>query len=135
MDLTFRIRQTSNYIFDHLTDMQKFASVHPVITQIDNTGNDSYLVFETLTFGFIRFPFTYPMTTSNNQLEKTVLMRATVMKLIHAEMRFVLKPENDFTVIKETINFKSPLPITSIMQRVFTKQHNQLFKNIELATR
>jgi len=47
-------------------------------------------------------------------------------------MKFVLKTDSDYTVIEENIQFKSPLPLISIMQRVLRKQHNQLFKNIEM---
>ena len=112
--------------------MQKFVSVHPVISQINNRGNESYLVHETLKFGFIPFSFTYPVTIEKNITEKTVIIRATVFKMTKIEMKFNLKAENDFTLIDEEINFKSPLPITFIMEGIFKTQHQQLFKNIEL---
>lgn len=112
--------------------MQKFVSVHPVISQINKTGNNSYLVHETLKFCFIPFSFTYPVTVEKNALNKMVLIRATVFKLTNIEMKFVLKAENHHTIIEEEINFRSPLPIKFIMQSIFRKQHNQLFKNIEL---
>lgn len=131
MKLSFRLTKSPDYIFDYLTDMQKFVSVHPVITQIDNTGNDNYLVHETLKLGFIPFSFTYPVTIESKPFDKTVIIRATVMKLTKIEMTFVLKDDNDFTVVQENILFKSPLPIKSIMQSVFKTQHEQLFKNIE----
>ena len=57
MKLSFRIHKKSDLVFDYLTDMQKFVSVHPVISKIDNTGQESYLVHETLKFGFIPFSF------------------------------------------------------------------------------
>jgi carbon monoxide dehydrogenase subunit G len=131
MKLKFRLKKTPDFIFDYLTDMQKFVSVHPVIFQIDNTGNESYLVHETLKMGFIPFSFTYPVTIEKNNIEKIVIIRATVMKLTKIEMKFVLKTDNDYTIIEEVINFKSPLPFKFIMQRIFKKQHSQLFKNIE----
>lgn len=131
MKLKFRMKKTPDFIFDYLTDMQKFVSVHPVIFQIDNTGNESYLVHETLKMGFIPFSFTYPVTIEKNTIEKIVIIRATVMKLTKIEMKFALKTDNDYTIIEEAINFKSPLPIKFIMQSIFKKQHSQLFKNIE----
>jgi len=42
MELSFKINKSADFIFDYLTDMQKFVSVHPVITKIDKTNNDSY---------------------------------------------------------------------------------------------
>src|SRR6478609_11091283 len=126
MELSFKIDKSADFIFDYLTDMQKFVSVHPVITKIDKTNNDSYLVYETLKFGFIPFSFTYPVTIESNFSDKNVIIRATVMKLTKIEMTFVLKAGKDFTVIEETIQFKSPLPVKSSMQNIFKKQHAQL---------
>jgi carbon monoxide dehydrogenase subunit G len=132
MELTFRVKKTVEYVFDHLTDMQKFVSVHPVITKIEKIGNDSYLVYEMLKIGLIPFAFTYPATIEKNGADKVVIIRATVFKLTKIEMTFILKADNDYTVIEEHIQFKSPLPLKLIMQSVFRKQHHQLFKNIEM---
>ncbi len=48
-------------------------------------------------------------------------------------MEFTLKTDNDYTIIDEEIDFKSVLPIKFMMQSIFRKQHNQLFKNIEMS--
>jgi len=132
MKLSFRIHKKSDLVFDYLTDMQKFVSVHPVISKIDNTFDKNYLVHETLKFGFIPFSFTYPVTIEKNAIDKTVIIRATVFKLTKIDMKFVLKADNDYTIIDEEIKFKSTLPVKFIMESVFKKQHDQLFKNIEM---
>lgn len=131
MNLSFRINKSADFVFEYLTDMQKFVSVHPVITKINKTGTNSYLVYETLKIGFIPFSFTYPATIESIQADKVVIMRATVMKLTKIEMTFALKTDKDFTVIEENIQFKSPLPVHFIMQNIFKKQHSKLFKNME----
>ncbi len=131
MELTFKINKTDAYIFDHLTDMQKFAAVHPVISKIENVNDDKYLVYETLKFGFIPFSFTYPVQVQKNENKKTVTFQAKVFKIINIEMLFHLKSEGDFTIITENINFKTMLPIKFVMKKVFKEQHNLLFKNIE----
>ena len=132
MKLSFRLTKTADFVFDYLTDMQKFVSVHPVISQIDHIANNSYLVHETLKLGFVPFSFTYPVVIEKNDIDNVVKMRATVMKLTEIEMEFVLKTDGDFTVVEEEIQFKSILPVKSIMKSIFRKQHTQLFKNIEL---
>jgi carbon monoxide dehydrogenase subunit G len=131
MKLSFRIRKNIDHVFDHLTDMKKFVSVHPVIFNIDYIGNESYLVHETLKLGFIPFSFTYPVTIKKNDSDKTVFIKAIVFNLSKIEMNFILRSDNDYTFIEEEIHFKSLLPIKFIMQSIFRKQHTQLFKNIE----
>ena len=95
MELSFQIKKPVDVVFDYLTDMQKFVSIHPVITKIDKTGNDCYLVHETLTFGFIPFSFTYPVTIESNTVNHSITIRATVMKLTKIEMTFLLTQNND----------------------------------------
>ena len=131
MQLTFNLQQPIEMVFDYLTDMQKFVSVHPVITQIDWLLANKYLVHETLKFGFIPVSFTYPVTIDQNDKDKTIVIRATVMKIIKVEMNYKLDRFNGLTTIDETITIKSPLPIQAVMERIFRKQHGLLFQNIE----
>lgn len=134
MTLTFRINKPTDFILDYLTDMQKFVSVHPVINRIKRIGNNRYLVFETLKLGSIPVSFTYPVTVESKLADKTVIFRATVLKLTKIEMTFVVQADRGFSVVEETIRFSAPLPVKAIMQRIFRKQHEQLFKNLALAT-
>lgn len=80
MKLTFRLKKSSEFIYDHLTDMQKYVSVHPVIYKIDKLENDRYLVYETLKIAFIPISFKYPATIEKSLADKSVLMKATVFK-------------------------------------------------------
>ena len=132
MKISFRIKKDIDSVIDYLTDMQKFVSVHPVISQIDNSVNGTYLVHEALKLGFIPISFTYPVIIEKSNTDKTVSISATVFKLTRIKMKFVLKADGEHTFIEEEINFKSPLPVKFLMQSIFKKQHNQLFKNIEL---
>lgn len=132
MELSFRIKTNADIVFDYLSDMQKFTSVHPVIFQIDKTGTATYLVHERLRFGFIPVTFTYPATVEKLEAEKIVVIKATVMKVTKIEIKFCLLSEKDFTTVNESIQFHSPLPVKAIMKNIFRKQHTALFKNIEL---
>lgn len=62
MELTFKLTKKPKFILGYLTDMQKFTSVHPVISKVERTGNNGYLVHETLKLGFIPYSFTYAIT-------------------------------------------------------------------------
>lgn len=134
MKLSFVIQKKSHIVFDYLTDMKKFSSVHPIISRIDQLSNENYLVHETIKMGFIPFSFTYPVTLYKDAQSKIVIIRATVFKLTKIEMKFKLNADKDFTRIEEEILFKTILPIKNILKRIFTKQHNLLFKNIEMTT-
>ena len=133
MLLTFKVHKPIDLIFSYLTDMQKFVSVHPVITQIDNLGGNHYLVHETLKLGFVPISFTYPVKIDSNFEDKTVIIQAIVMKFTKMKMTFSLNMKDGFSEIEETIAITSPFPIKNIMQNIFRKQHTQLFKNMEQA--
>jgi carbon monoxide dehydrogenase subunit G len=127
---TYKIKKSAEFIFEYLTDMQKFASAHPVISKIDSRGQNKFLVYETLKLGFIPFSFTYPVSIESNKEEKRIIMHATVMKINKIEMIYDIKEDNGISVVNEQINFKSILPIKFIMERIFKKQHEQFFENI-----
>lgn len=131
MELTFKSTKPLELIWDYLTDMEKFVSIHPVITRIDTRGNNSYLVHETLKMGFIPISFTYPVTVEPDFTGQLIIFKARVMKLAKIEMTFSLKEVNGFSIVEEKIRFTSILPVKGVMQRIFKKQHEQLFMNID----
>jgi len=134
MNLTFNVNQPIETVFEYLTDMQKFASVHPIISKIEQLEGTNYLVYETLKVGFIPFSFTYPVRIESNFEDKKICIKAVVMKLTKIDMNYSLHTENNITIINEIITFKSILPIRPIMEAIFRKQHKQLFENIETVT-
>ena len=131
MNLKFEVNKPIHIVFEYLTDMRKFVSVHPVISKIDNISGNNFLVHETLKLVVIPISFTYPVTIDQNFNEKKVVIRAKIMKIIGIEMSYSLTSENNSTIVNETISFKSPFSIKSLMQKTFKKQHTVLFKNIE----
>ena len=132
MKLTHKINKSEEFIFDYLTDMQKFVSVHPVISKIEKKDEENYLVYETLKMGFLPFSFTYPVTVESDFAEKFVTIKATVMKLTKIEMTFKINSVNKTAIVEEEIHFKSLFPVKSLVEKIFRKQHKQLFRNIEL---
>lgn len=132
MELTFNLKQTPAFVFEYLTNMEKFTSVHPVITKIERTGDATYRVYETLSVGRVPFSFTYPVKIESDVIAKTVVMHATVLKLIHIKITFLIREEHGITQVKEHIQFKSFLYIKPIMEKIFKQQHTLLFKNMAL---
>ncbi len=130
MILNFTVDKPIDLVYDHLTDMQKFVSIHPIIYKIENKGADNYLVFETLKVLFIPISFTYPVKVAADKQKNEVIINAVVKKMTHVQMHFVLKNENGKTSVTETIDFRSPLPVKAILEKIFSKQHADLFKNM-----
>jgi carbon monoxide dehydrogenase subunit G len=133
MILTYNINKPLETVFEYLTNMQKFVTVHPIIYKIEDKGQNEYLVFEKLKILFIPVSFTYPAKVEGNIQTRQIKINAVVKKMTHIQMHFDLANDNGKTRITETIDFMSPLPLKGTMEKIFKKQHNELFKNIELA--
>ncbi len=130
MELDFQVHQNINTVYAYLTDMDKFTAIHPIISKIVKTGDQSYKVHETLKFGFIPFPFTYPITLQKNESNKTVSIYATVFRLVKIELHFKLAEREHLTEVRENIKFNTILPIKFLLRKVFKEQHELLFSNL-----
>jgi hypothetical protein len=131
MVLNFKLNKSADFIFDYLTNMDKFTSIHPVISKIELLGENKYRVYETLKFGFIPFSFTYPVSINSNSSDKSIIMHATVMKINKIEINYKIKEISNISFVEEKITIRTVLPIHPILKLIFIKQHTQLFKNIE----
>ncbi|TAF65434.1 MAG: hypothetical protein EAZ55_09255 [Cytophagales bacterium] len=131
MQFSFRIKKDIDTTFDYLTDMQKFITVHPIISKMKQIDHETFLMYETLTIAFIPFSFTYPVTVQKNSAARKANIKATVFKQIKIEMNFTLTAENEYTIIEEEIKLKTLVPIQWIVKGIFKKHHARLFKNIE----
>jgi carbon monoxide dehydrogenase subunit G len=131
MILTFRVQRGIDHVFTYLSDMEKFVTVHPVISKIEAISDDTFRVYETLKLGYIPFSFTYPASVTKNPSEKIIVIRATVFRLTRIVIHFRLRTDQTHTIVDEEIVFSSPLPVVFLMKRVFREQHERLFRNIE----
>jgi len=131
MNLKFKVRKNIDVVFEHLTDMTKFSSVHPIISKIVKIDQDRYKIHETIKFGFIPFPFTYSAKITADDSRKTVIMNAVVFKLTKIELKFTLSQEDDDTIVNEEISFSTPFPIKFMLRKIFREQHARLFENLE----
>ena len=140
MILYYKLNKPIAFIYNYLTDMQKFASVHPIISKIEKTNENTYLAHETLQVGFFPFSFTYPVHIQGDESTRCITMKAKVFGIVEIEMIFRLfetlgqnPHEESITKIEETIKFKSLFPIAPFVKSVFRTQHKKLFQNIEAA--
>lgn len=133
MKLTFKLKKDADVVYEYLSDMQMFCAVHPIISRIDKTSNDSYLVHETLKFWGIPFSFVYPITVQKNDQNKSVVIRAVVFKMIKIELNFTISTLETSTLVEEQITIISLFPVKFLMCRIIKKQHDLLFRDIDLA--
>jgi carbon monoxide dehydrogenase subunit G len=131
MKLTFAVNKSPEFIFDYLTDMDKFVSVHPLISRIENLGDNHFRVHETLKFWFIPYSFTYPVTIQKNVEEKKIVMKAVIQKMTHIEMHFTIRDSGHSSSVEEDISIKTFLPVKGFIWKIFKKQHELMFRNID----
>ena len=115
MTLHHKISQPLNLVFDHLTQIDKFVAVHPVISKAETTGVGTYKMFEKLTFGFIPVTFVYLACIDFDKQLNSVTMKAVVMKMVYVEIHFKLTEQGGQTEILEDIQFRTFLPIKFIL--------------------
>ncbi len=131
MNLEFQVNKPLDFVFEYLSNMQKFAKIHPVIYKIEHLEDNQYKVFEKLPLGFFSYSFTYPVKITAENDKKRVLMQAKVMNLVGIEILLELEEEQTETKIKETVSFESLLPVEYFAKSIFEKTHRQLFANLE----
>ncbi|MBA3665830.1 MAG: hypothetical protein H0W61_16735 [Bacteroidetes bacterium] len=133
MKLEFTVNKPLPYVFEYLTDMEKFVSVHPIIDKMDALGENNYVVYEKLKLLSIPCTFKYKALITGSVNGDHVNIQAVVMRMIEIEMNFHLKTNGDMTQITEEVSFRTVLPVKPIMQKIFREQHLQLFNNIAKA--
>ena len=131
MNITYILNKSPDFVFDYLTDMDKFVSIHPVISNMRKLGTDTYKVYETLKFGFIPCSFTYPATVEGDYPNMLVVMKAVVMGVNKINIQFNITETLGQTRVDEEVLFETFLPIKGWMRKVFKRQHAQFFKNLE----
>ena len=136
LTLHHEIKKPADEVFLCLTEMSKFTEVHPVIYKIeelgiDDSGSARYLIYEKLKLGFMPCSFTYTAKVEYNCESQRVWMSASIRKLVHIKMQFVLEAQAEKTLVLETLDFESCLPLRPILEKTFRTQHRQLFLNIE----
>jgi len=114
-----------------LSDMQKFADVHPVIYKAEKIGEQEYLFYEKIKIVFIPFSFNYKVSLKNQINNQSVEMESSVQKGVHLVLKFSLKSIGHKTEIVEEVIVTSNFIVKNIFHNILKKAHKKLFKNIE----
>ncbi len=130
MILKYIINQSPDTVYEYLSDMTKFVSVHPVITKIKLKGDHKYRVHETLRLGFLPLSFSYPATIYGSREKGHIRMQVRVMRMTEVDMVFDIQEASGGSIVFEEIQIKSILPVKQHMEKIFRAQHALLFENI-----
>lgn len=131
MILNFSSTHSPEYVYESLTNADKFVDVHPIIYKMDKIGKESYKVYEKVNFGFFPYRFTYLATIKGNPSEKTINIFATIKKITKVNMEFKITKSDTGCQIEEMITILTPLPIKNYLRKLFKEQHTLLFENIQ----
>jgi len=128
--LNYHLPHNSELVFDCLSNMKTFASLHPVIWNMDLIRDDLYLVYEKIPVGSFSYSFKYKARVKANPESRTIQINALVHYVNHIDLFFTLLESDGGVFIREEIVVRSPFPIRNIVYKVFKKQHDLLFRNI-----
>ncbi len=131
LQLRYQLKASAQFVFDYLSNMDKFVAIHPLIQKMEQVGLNEYLVHESIQVGLLPFRFTYPANVASDRTEMKVVMCATVMRLTKIQMDFDIYPNGDHCSVSEVVTLTTWLPIRFILKRLFQSQHNKLFANLE----
>jgi hypothetical protein len=132
MQLDHVLPASPEVVYACLTDMQRFAVLHPVIYRIVELGNGRYRIHERMP-GLSWLRFSYPAEVQGDTDKMHVYMQAKVFGLVRVRMVFELVPLADGCAVKESVDFQTWLPVKRRLERTFRAQHLQLFANIAAA--
>ncbi len=70
-------------VFQTLSDMRKFAEVHPVIYAVEQLSLREYLFYERIKFLSVPFSFSYRATVEILAIDKSVYISSEVRKGVY----------------------------------------------------
>lgn len=133
LTLNFQIPKSPEYVFEYLSQAERFVEVHPLIYKMEAISDHDFLVFEKiLVLGFIPYAFIYPASIYASKESGKVQMKANIQGKVWVTMDFVITGEENAnsSQVVETVTFRTKLPVAGIMKSLFKRQHQKLFANI-----
>ena len=133
MVLNYIITKPVDQVYQCLTDMQKFAEVHPVIYKVEQLSKTEFLFYEKIKIVFIPFSFNYKVNLKISLMTKPVEVDSQVQKGVYLTLKFLLQEKNNQTEVQEEINIKANVFIKIIFKVILKNAHKKLFQNIDKA--
>ncbi len=125
------IQAPASVVWSYLSDLNKFAEVHPIICKVDTLGDGAYRLYEKLPLGPFSFRFSYPVQVTLDPKESIIRYQSTVLGIAQLDMRFHIVDRDDYSVTHEVVEIRSRLPVERYTADECRKYHSIVFANIE----
>lgn len=125
------IQAPASVVWSYLSDLNKFAEVHPIICRVDTYGDGAYRLYEKLPLGPFSFRFSYPVRVTLDLKESIIRYESTVLGIARLDMRFHIVDRGDHSVTHEVVEIRSRLPVERYTASECYKYHQMTFTNIE----
>ena len=130
MILNHSIAKPIELVYSCLSEMDKFAEVHPVVYKVEKIGEAEFKFYEKIKFAFIPFAFNYKVNLTSIVPNKYVEMESNVQKGVHLQLKFSLQTKNNVTEVEEIILIKANFLVRILFQNTIKRVHKKLFKKI-----
>jgi carbon monoxide dehydrogenase subunit G len=125
------IQAPASVVWLYLSDLNKFAEVHPIICKVDTYGGGAYRLYEKLPLGPFSFRFSYPVRVTLDSKESIIRYESTVLGIAQLDMRFHIVDRGDHSVTHEVVEIRSRLPVERYTAGECRKYHSMVFANME----
>jgi hypothetical protein len=132
----YKISGNINDVYPFIFDLRKFGSLHPYMEKVSKTGDNLYLIEESVKlFGIIPMKPVYSAFVSKSGTG--ILYTSKVQKGVDLKISFDLieDPVQNMTLITETIEITANKVIAAILLQTMKKAHLIAFQSMESTLR
>jgi len=130
MKIDFLVKGKLSDIFPYFSDLQQYKAVHPVVYQVDECSEKTFLFYEKLNLLVYTYHFTYTVLLDEVDYLKKVVMYSEVKKGVNLHLTFSFVEQGDYVLIKEEVDLKSSLLVKCLFLPFFKRIHMKMFKEI-----
>lgn len=127
MELNYTFTKPIEEVYPYFFDLQKFASVHPVVQKIEEISENKYLFHEKMG----PFTFRYLVYRLPSEMPLQIVLSSTILRYLQLKLDIRLQPLDTGTQLQEKVSVQAPLPIKVLFLKLFPPIHYQLFKRIQ----
>ncbi len=130
MKIDFLVKGKLSDVFPYFLDLQQYKAVHPLVYQVDQCSEKTFLFYEKLNLLVYTYRFTYTVLLEQVEDLRKVVMYSEVQKGVHLHLTFTFEEQGDYLLIKEEVDLKSSFIVKCLFLPFFKRVHLKMFKEI-----